>query len=173
VTGPPGERIGQTAYVGVGSNLGNKVENCRKAIAAVAGIGGCTLRGRSDFFMTEPVGVEDQDWYVNAVLAVSTLLSPHLLLKNLLDIESEMGRKRVERWGPRVIDLDLLLYGMEVLDEPALTLPHPRMHLRKFVLVPIVQLSPDLVHPVLGRTMAHLLAGFQAPDQRVVPMPEN
>jgi len=133
-------------------------------------IPGCQLTGCSDWYLTKPVGVKGQDWYVNGVVSISTKIPAPDLLRRLLAIESDMGRVRTKRWEPRIIDLDILLYGREIIHEEDLTVPHPLMHLRKFVLVPLVQLAPDLIHPSLGVTMAELLGRIQNKGQEVVPL---
>ena len=163
----------KTAYIGIGSNLGDKRQNCLRAIEKIEQIPGCRLTGRSDWYLTEPVGVEGQDWYVNGVISLSTAISPQELLGSLLDIEAEMGRVREERWESRVIDLDILLYGQEIIDEEDLKVPHPLMHRRKFVLVPLVQLAPDLIHPSLGVSMAELLRRVRSNGQEVVPLEDR
>ena len=137
----------KTAYIGVGSNLGNKINNCIKAIDLVGGIPGCRLTAQSDFYRTEPVGVEGHDWYINCVISLTTNNVAHKLLKRLFSIEADMGRVREKRWEPRVIDLDILLFGQDVIHEDNLTVPHPLMHERRFVIAPMVDLAPDLVHP--------------------------
>jgi 2-amino-4-hydroxy-6-hydroxymethyldihydropteridine diphosphokinase len=114
--------------------------------------------------------VKGQEWYVNGVVSISTKVLPRDLMRRLLSIESDMGRVRTKRWEPRIIDLDILLYGREVINEEDLTVPHPLMHLRKFVLVPLVQLAPDLIHPSLGVTMVELLGRMQNNGQEVVPL---
>jgi 2-amino-4-hydroxy-6-hydroxymethyldihydropteridine diphosphokinase len=114
--------------------------------------------------------VEDQDWYVNGVISISTALPAQELLKSLLGIEAAMGRKRKEKWGPRVIDLDILLYGQSIIEEKNLTVPHPLMHLRRFVLVPLVELAPNLIHPVLEEPMVDLLQQIPESDQAVTPL---
>jgi 2-amino-4-hydroxy-6-hydroxymethyldihydropteridine diphosphokinase len=128
---------------------------------------GCNLTGHSNWYWTEPVGVKDQERYVNGVASLSTELSAHDLLKTLLAIEQDMGRIRRKRWESRNIDLDLLLYGREVIKEKHLTVPHPLMHERRFVLVPLVELEPNLTHPSLGLTMSELLARLPEDGQEV------
>ena len=147
----------KTAYIGIGSNLGDKHNNCLKAVEMIGQFPDDRLTGQSDWYLTEPVGVEDQDWYLNGVLSLDTNKSPQDLLRSLMRIEAELGRIRRKRWESRIIDLDILLYGRDIIDEDNLTIPHPLMHLRKFVLVPMARLAPDLVHPSLGVTMSELL----------------
>jgi 2-amino-4-hydroxy-6-hydroxymethyldihydropteridine diphosphokinase len=159
-----------TAYIGIGSNLEDKRHNCLTAIERIEQIPGCQTTGYSDWYLTRPVGVKGQEWYVNGVVSLSTKIPPLGLLKRLLAIESDMGRVRRERWESRIIDLDILLYGREIINEEDLTVPHPLMHLRKFVLVPLVQLAPELIHPSLGVTMAELLGRIQNNGQEVVPI---
>lgn len=148
-----------TAYIGIGSNLGDKRNNCLKALGMLGQIPGCELIAHSDLYLTKPVGVEDQDWYLNGVASISTSISAQKLLKGLLGIETRMGRIRhnKERWASRIIDLDILVFGKEIIHEKNLTVPHPLMHVRRFVLEPIVDLAPDLIHPSLGVSMAELL----------------
>jgi 2-amino-4-hydroxy-6-hydroxymethyldihydropteridine diphosphokinase len=159
-----------TAYIGVGSNLGDKLDNCCKAIELVGNIEKCTVKRQSGFYRTEPVGVTSQDWYVNGVICVETGLFAQDLLKSLLSIEAHMGRMRKKRWESRIIDLDILLYGHHVINEKNLTIPHPLMHTRKFTLMPMVQLDPDIVHPVLGRTMSELFNDLAEEGQGIMPL---
>ena len=140
------------AYVGVGSNLGDREATIRAAISALSGVVAV-----SELRETEPVGVTEQPAFLNGAVALETELSPRQLLAALLAIERELGRERRERWGPRTIDLDLLLYGGETVDEPGLTVPHPRLHERRFALEPLVELDPELLIPGRGR-VADLLA---------------
>ena len=134
------------AYVGLGSNLGDREATIRAAVAALPGVVGIsTLRE------TEPVGITDQPVFLNGVAAVETELAPRELLDALLAIERTLGRERRERWGPRTIDLDLLLYGGETVDEPGLTVPHPHLHERRFALEPLAELDPELDVPGRGR----------------------
>ena len=160
----------KTGYIGIGSNLGDKRDNCLKAIDRINELPGCRVMAQSGFYLTEPVGVKGQDWYLNCVIALSTDMSAQDLLKRLLAIEADMGRERKGRWDPRLIDLDILLFGNEVIDEKGLQVPHPLMHLRRFVLVPMVFLAPDLIHPVLGKTMVELLSISSEEAQSVIPL---
>ncbi len=155
------------AYIGIGSNLGDRHQNCLMALDMLQKTPGCKLTGHSNWYLTEPVGVKDQDRYVNGVASISTELSAHDLLRMLLAIEQDMGRVRRKRWESRIIDLDLLLYGRKVINEKHLTVPHPLMHVRRFVLVPLVELEPNLIHPSLGLTMSELLAQLTEDDQEV------
>jgi len=160
----------KTAYIGVGSNLGDKINNCLEAVVRIDEISGCRVTAQSDFYRTQPVGVKGQDWYVNGVIVLSSDIPAQDLLKGLLAIEVDMGRERKRKWDSRVIDLDILLFGAEVISEKGLQVPHPLMHLRRFVMVPMVSLAPDLVHPVLRKSMAELLVDSSEKDQSVVPM---
>jgi 2-amino-4-hydroxy-6-hydroxymethyldihydropteridine diphosphokinase len=142
------------AYVGLGANLGDREATIRAALEALPG-----LVGVSKLRETDPVGVVDQPPFLNAAAALETELTPRDLLDTLLAVECELGRERRERWGPRTIDLDLLLYGDETIDEPGLTVPHPRLHERRFALEPLLDLDPELAIPGRGR-VANLLAGL-------------
>ena len=134
------------AYVGLGANLGDREATIRAALAELPG-----LVAVSELRETDPVGVVDQPAFLNGAAALETELSARELLDALLAIERELGRERRERWGPRTIDLDLLLYGEERIDEPGLTVPHPRLHERRFALEPLADLDPELVIPGRGR----------------------
>lgn len=134
------------AYVGLGANLGDREATIRAAVAALPGVVAV-----SELRETDPVGVVDQPRFLNGVAAVETELSARELLAALLEIERMLGRERRERWGPRTIDLDLLLYGEETIDEPGLTVPHPRLHERRFALEPLVELAPNALIPGRGR----------------------
>lgn len=163
----------KTAYIGIGSNLEDKSHNCLKAVDMIEGIPGCEVTGLSDWYLTKPVGVVGQDWFVNGVVSIATSLSAQDLLRELMAIETEMGRVRRKRWESRIIDLDILLYGQEIVNEENLTIPHPLMHIRKFVLVPMLQLGPDLIHPSLGMTMAELSGRIPKDDQVVIRMEDQ
>lgn len=158
----------KTVYIGIGSNLGDSIKNCTEAIKRIDEIPGCTVIDSSPFYSTEPVGVEGHEWYVNSVISVMTDMPPLELMKNLLSVERGMGRKRNgSRWGPREIDLDILLYGEEVIEEDDLTVPHPLMHDRRFVMAPITAIDPDLIHPVLGKSMKDILMEIPEDEQIV------
>jgi 2-amino-4-hydroxy-6-hydroxymethyldihydropteridine diphosphokinase len=131
--------------VALGSNLGDKPANIDEAVALLTRVGDVRLLARSRNYATEPWGNTNQDWFVNAAIAVATSLSPRQLLARCKAIERQMGRVEVERWGPRIIDLDLLVYRGVSLDEPDLILPHPHIGARAFVLAPLMDLDPDLV----------------------------
>ncbi|MBW2707898.1 MAG: 2-amino-4-hydroxy-6-hydroxymethyldihydropteridine diphosphokinase [Deltaproteobacteria bacterium] len=157
----------ESAYIGIGSNIGRKTDHCQRAIFLMGRLEGCSVRAKSPFYRTEPVGVEGQDPYVNGVVIVDTDLSAGMLLKRLLEIEADMGRVRRKKWDARVIDLDILLFGSRIIKTPDLIVPHPLMHLRRFVLTPLLQVAPDLVHPVLRRSIREL-AGLLPEDGQAV-----
>ncbi len=141
----------QLAYIGVGANLGDREATMRAALAALDASPGVRVVAVSSFVETEPVGYLDQPRFLNAAAAVETDLDARGLLDALLAVERELGRTRDgPRYGPRTIDLDLLLFGDERLDEPGLTVPHPRLHERQFVLDPLAELDPDLAVPGVG-----------------------
>jgi 2-amino-4-hydroxy-6-hydroxymethyldihydropteridine diphosphokinase len=162
-----------TAYIGIGSNMGDRLNNGIRAAERIAAVPGCRVVNCSEWFLTKPVGVDGQEWYMNGVLAADSEITPGRLLGHLLEIEKGMGRLRKERWGPRTIDLDLLLFGDEIVHEQGISVPHPLMHLRRFVLVPLVQLAPALLHPVLLKTMTELLHELPEDGQDVVPWKES
>ena len=148
------------AYIGLGSNLGDREATLRRAVDLLGAEPGIDVLAVSDLRETEPVGVVDQPRFVNAAATIETGLDPRALLDVLLAVEQRLGRVRDgTHWGPRVVDLDLLLYGDVVLDEPGLRVPHPRLHERRFALEPLAELDPDLGVPGRG-TVSGLLAGL-------------
>jgi 2-amino-4-hydroxy-6-hydroxymethyldihydropteridine diphosphokinase len=145
-----------TAFIGIGSNLGEREAHLRSALDLLAAEVGIDVVAVSRLRETEPVGPVEQGPFLNGAVQVTTELPPRELLDRLLDVEQRLGRVRRERFGPRTIDLDLLLYDDEVLEEPGLTLPHPRLHERRFALEPLAELAPDLVVPGRGPISALL-----------------
>ncbi len=149
----------ERTYIGLGSNLAEPERQLRDAIAALAGIANTELMAVSSFYASDPLGPSDQPRYVNAVAALDTRLAPLQLLDALQAIELAQGRQRkAERWGPRTLDLDILLFGNRSLSEPRLTVPHYHMHARPFVLYPLAELVPTGFHLPDGRTLDELIA---------------
>ena len=142
------------AYLSLGSNLGDRAENLRTAIKRLEELG--EVRAVSSFYETEPVEVAAQPWFLNCAVALDTQKMPRQLLAAVLDIEQKMGRRRLQDKGPRTIDIDILLFGASVVDTKGLTIPHPALHLRRFVLEPMVEIAPEVRHPVFKRTMREL-----------------
>jgi 2-amino-4-hydroxy-6-hydroxymethyldihydropteridine diphosphokinase len=145
-----------TAYIGIGSNLGDRQRLIRKALDLLGAQADVKVAALSTVRETDPVGIVDQPRFLNAAARLETELAPRQLLDRLLAVERDLGRVRAERYGPRTIDLDLLLYGDEVVDEPGLRVPHPRLGERRFVLEPLLELDPGLVVPGLGEVRALL-----------------
>lgn len=139
-----------------------------KALAGLQAIPGQAIIRQSSWYLTEPVGLEDPEWFVNAVVLVETPLTPEILMKRMLDIETALGRQRTIKWGPRIIDLDLLSYDQLIMDSPGLTLPHPFLEKRRFVLEPLAEIAPDYVHPVLKKTVARLKDELTAEGQALI-----
>lgn len=144
------------AVIALGSNIGDKVANLDRAVALLSSTADLGVVQRSRNYRTPPWGKTDQDWFVNGAVLVETTLSPHQLLNRCLAVEEEMGRRREEKWGPRIIDLDVLVYGDVELSDEVLTLPHPHITDRAFVLAPLAELRPEL--ELKGRNVGEWLA---------------
>ena len=156
------------AYIGLGANLGDPRLQLEEALARLACTEEIEVVKVSSFYLNPPLGPPDQPWYVNAVAQVLTRLTPEELLRVLHRVEQELGRERRERWGPRLIDLDLLLYNGIILSGPDLQLPHPEMVNRPFVLMPLAEIAPQAWHPVLQKTAAELLAELDPREREAV-----
>jgi 2-amino-4-hydroxy-6-hydroxymethyldihydropteridine diphosphokinase len=154
------------AYIGIGSNLGDKVYQCEKAISEILRADRHKLLAKSPLFKTKPIGYTSQDWFINGVIKIETDLEPLELLQVLKDIESRLGRKEGFRWGPRAIDLDILLFDEEEIEMEGLQIPHPRLQERQFVLIPLAEIDPEVIHPVLKKTIQELLENIKE-DQGV------
>ena len=143
-------------YIGIGANLGDREKTLQKATGILNAKPKIAVVAASAVYETAPIGVTDQPYFLNAVLQVHTSLSARSLLNCLLAIERKFDRIRETRWGPRTLDLDILLYGDAIINQPGLQVPHPHLHERAFVLVPLCDLKPDLKHPVLGQSIQFL-----------------
>ncbi|MEN6319904.1 MAG: 2-amino-4-hydroxy-6-hydroxymethyldihydropteridine diphosphokinase [Syntrophaceae bacterium] len=152
----PQDVSGVICFIGVGSNMGDPIERCMEAFHRLSLVSGIKVLRRSSLYRTEPVGFSEQDWFINAVVEVRTTLSPCELMDSLHEIEDNMGRVRGPKWGPRAIDLDILLYGQEIIREECLQIPHPELHNRGFVLEPLCELASYVIHPSFGVSMRGL-----------------
>jgi 2-amino-4-hydroxy-6-hydroxymethyldihydropteridine diphosphokinase len=158
-------------YIGIGSNLGDRKANAVEAVDRMSKLPGTRLVRASSLYESEPLG-DAKTWFVNSVIEIETEFAPDDLLRRLKAIEKAMGRKRVKgkRWGSRVIDLDILLSDHDVVEKRSLKIPHPEMHKRRFVLLPLAELAPHVVHPQLGLSVSALLANVKD-EKRVSLLP--
>lgn len=152
-------------YIGLGSNMEDRIENIRTALEQMRKTKGLKVLRVSSLYRTEPMGYEEQDWFINAVAEAETSLNPLQLLDRLLTIEQKMARNTPFKWGPRNIDLDILIFGSRVIEEPELTIPHPLMEQRRFVMEPLSELSPRGTHPLHKKTFLELLTDLGTAQQ--------
>jgi 2-amino-4-hydroxy-6-hydroxymethyldihydropteridine diphosphokinase len=158
--------ISHIVYIAVGSNVGDRKQNFFEALSRLAKLPNTKILKESSLYESEPLG-DSKEWYVNGVIEIETKFKPDLLLTKLKNIERAMGRKKVKkRWGARIIDLDILFFDAQVVKKKALRIPHPEMVNRKFVLLPLSEIAPQVIHPVLGVTISELL--INAKDQKKV-----
>lgn len=168
----------ETVYIGFGSNLGDRLDFCDRAVTLLSLLPATQVTAVSSLYETEPVndgGNPGSGWFLNGVVQLETELAPNSLLEVCCEIEKALGRNQERRDGPRTLDLDLLFYGTGIINEPALVIPHPRLHLRRFVLTPMVELDADWCHPVLKRTVKDLLEHLpdEAQVRRLAPAPNS
>ncbi len=152
---------GIVCFLGIGSNMGNPASNCKDAVIRMSGIEGVSVLGVSSLYRTQPVGFEDQNWFANGVIEIRTSLKPRALMDVIQRVEEEMGRIRVQKWGPRIIDIDIIMYGQAIIEEGGLVIPHPEFHKRRFVLVPLNEIAPCAIHPLFGISVKGLLDRLQ------------
>jgi len=157
-------------YLSLGSNVGDRERNLRNAVDRMRGAG--TIAAVSSFYETEPVERVEQPWFLNCVVALETEESPENLMSTMLKIEHEMGRRRAQSKGPRLIDIDILLFSDRIIGSQDLTIPHPAMSQRRFVLQPLAEIAPEVTHPVLKKTIRELLEALPA-GQLVRRVPPN
>lgn len=155
----------KSVYLSLGSNLGDRQANLRTAIGKLMNLG--DVMTVSSIYETEPIGLREQPWFLNCVVLMQTERLPRLFLKYILGIEQEMGRKRLQPKGPRIIDIDILLFGNATIETPELTVPHPAMHERRFVLAPLAEIAPEVRHPVMKRAARELLEALPREGDRV------
>ena len=163
-------KMANLAYLSLGSNLGDRENHLQEAIRRLQSVGSVTAV--SSLYETQPVEFTDQPWFLNCAVALETSSKPIHLMQQLLEIERAMGRQRIQKKGPRTIDIDILLFGDEVVNAPDLTIPHPAMQYRRFVLEPLAEIAPEIRHPRLQKTVWHLLQELP-PGQSVLHIPRR
>jgi 2-amino-4-hydroxy-6-hydroxymethyldihydropteridine diphosphokinase len=158
------------AYISVGSNMGDRLQNCLRGIEALTEDGNSRILAQSRIYTTEPVDYKDQDWFINMMVKLETTDDPFELLDHIEEIQRAAGRMQGPiRFGPRILDLDIILYDDRIIESERLAVPHPRMHKRRFVLKPICDIDPGIIHPVLKQEMQILLKSVGEKKQKVYP----
>ena len=158
------------AYISVGSNMGDRLQNCLRGIEALTEDGNSRILAQSRIYTTEPVDYKDQDWFINMMVKLETTDDPFELLDHIEEIQRAAGRMQDPiRFGPRILDLDIILYDDRIIETERLAVPHPRMHKRRFVLKPICDIDPGIIHPVLKQEMQILLKSVGEKKQKVYP----
>ncbi len=152
-------------YIGLGSNLGDRLGFIQQAVKMLEFNNAINILETSSFYETEPYGVKDQDWFINAAVKISTTLTPVEVLRVCQHIEQKLGRKREIKWGPRVIDLDILLYDEEIIADDILTIPHPSTYDRACCIVPLLEIAEDLIHPILQKEMDEIYQNLEFPEE--------
>ena len=160
----------KTVYLSLGSNVGDRLANLRSAVAALQSLG--KTSAVSSIYETEPVEYTVQPWFLNCAMGMQTDLAPHQLMQKALSIEQSMGRLRTQPKGPRIIDIDILLFGDEQIDSPELIIPHPSLHKRKFVLEPLAEIASAVLHPALHKTISQLKAELKS-NEKVIRLTEQ
>jgi len=158
-------------YIGIGSNVGDKAYQCEQGISEIQKLDRHRLLARSSLYKTQPIGYTEQDWFINLVIKIETEMDAPALLSSLKEIESQFGRVKTLRWGPRTIDLDILFFDAHQIQTDELIVPHPLIQDRQFVLVPLAEIDPNLTHPVLKKTVKELLERLKE-DQGVERLPD-
>lgn len=161
------KRRWNVAYISLGSNMGNKKENLERAIKEIAKLNNTFVTKKSEIIETEPFGYKEQDDFLNACIEIKTLLFSKELLYELLEIEKNMGRERKIKWGPRIIDLDIIFFNKEVREEEELILPHPYVEYRDFVLKPLEEINPNFIHPILNKRISTLRKELEANENKI------
>jgi 2-amino-4-hydroxy-6-hydroxymethyldihydropteridine diphosphokinase len=159
-----------SGYPGRGVQPGEQKKNCEQALKWLAEDSDNRILQQSSWYLTQPVGLDDPEWFINGVSLWETGLMPRELLETLQQIESRLGRQRTGKWGPRTIDLDILFYDDRVIREVDLVIPHPELEKRRFVLVPLSEIVPDLIHPVLGKRITELRDALETGDQAIMKL---
>ncbi|MBF0412015.1 MAG: 2-amino-4-hydroxy-6-hydroxymethyldihydropteridine diphosphokinase [Desulfamplus sp.] len=159
----------KTVFISIGSNIGDKYDNCLKGIEYINALPSTKVIDIAHFYKTAPVDYKDQDWFINSALKIETEFDPAALMFNLKNIEQKLGQyEKSVRFGPRILDLDIIFYEDMVIKTDNLTIPHPRMDKRCFVLKPLCDIAPDIIHPVLGSSVENLLKAVQNDDQQTI-----